>query len=90
MSKLLSFAGLASTYLNSDQAPDKIEFSQSNALQTSVEGLANAASVEYDLTPNKPVAEHVADYEKMTKNRLLNGELLQPFDDMANMFARKI
>lgn len=90
MSKLLSFAGLASTYLNSDQAPEKIEFSQSNALQTSVEGLANAASVEYDLTPNKSVAEHVADYEKMTKNRLLNGELLQPFDDMANMFARKI
>lgn len=55
-----------------------------------MEGLANAASVEYDLTPNKSVAEHVADYEKMTKNRLLNGELLQPFDDMANMFARKI
>ena len=90
MSKLLSFAGLASTYLTSDQAPEKIEFSQSNALQTSVEGLANAASLEYDLTPDKPIAEHVADYEKMMKNRLLNGELLQPFDDMANMFARKL
>lgn len=90
MSKLLSFAGLASTYLNSEHAPEKIEFSQSNSLQTSVEGLANAAAVEYDLIPNKSVAEHVADYEKMTQNRLLNGDLLKPFDDMANAFARKI
>ena len=90
MSKLLSFAQMASAYLNGDQAPEKIEFSQSNALQTSVEALANAASVEYDLTPNKSVGEHVSDYEKMMKNRMLNGDLLQPFDDMANAFAQKI
>lgn len=90
MSKFLSFTGLATAYLNSDKAPETIEFSQSNGLQTSVEGLANAAALEYDLSTDKSVAEHVADYEKMTKNRLLNGELLQQFDDMANAFARKI
>ena len=89
MSKLLSFAKLATGYFNGE-VPESIEFSQSNALQTSVEGLVNAASIEFDTFTEKSVEAQVIDYEKMTKDRLHYDHLLRPFDDMANAFAKKL
>lgn len=90
MANFTSFGSLATTYLSGISAPKSIEFSQSNALQTSIEGLANAAAVEYDLTPDKSIREHVADYEKMAKDRLANDVMLKPFSDMADAFAQKL
>ena len=90
MSKFTIFAPLANSYLNGDQAPEKIEFTQADVLQSSIEGLANIASIEYDTFQEKSVSEHISDYEKMTKNRLHYGDQFKHFDDMANMFAKKL
>lgn len=91
MKKFSYFAPMAKAYLESDKAPKSIKFTGSGTMQTSVEGLANAAAIECkDYLGNKTINQHVADYEQMTRDRLHNGEMLAPFDDLANKFARTI
>ena len=91
MKKFSLYAPMAQAYLESNKAPKSIEFTMSDTLQTSVEGLANAAAIDCkDYLGNKTIAQHVADYEQMTKDRLHNGEMLAPFDNLANVFAQKL
>lgn len=90
MSKFSVYIPLATAYLTGEHTPEKIEFTQADTLQSSVEGLANIASVEFDTFQEKTVAEHVQDYEKMSKNRLHYGDHFKHFDDIANMFAKKL
>ena len=90
MSKFSTYIPLANAFLTGEHSPKKIEFTQVDTLQSSVEGLANIASVEFDTYQEKSVAEHIQDYEKMSKDRLHYGEHFKHFDDMANMFAKKL
>ena len=90
MSKFSTYIPLANAFLTGEHSPKKIEFTQVDTLQSSVEGLANIASVEFDTFKEKSVSEHVQDYEKMARDRLHYGEHFKHFDDMANMFAKKL